>query len=303
MKRVIVLVAPADGPELDTALVRLVHDAAEASGFTTGVPRWLAPRRAVELPVEKEDADGGLRLAVAEVLAGQAIDHAVLPAEGRRKKLLIADMDSTIITVECIDELADMAGIKAEIAEVTERAMRGELDFEAALNARVARLKGLKDSDLERAWRERVRLMPGAATLTATMRASGAATALVSGGFTVFTERVAQAAGFEQAFGNRLEVAGGALTGRVVPPILGAQAKLERLRALRAEYDLAPCETLAMGDGANDIPMIREAGLGIAFHAKPKTAAAADAQIVHGDLTAALFYQGYRQDEFRDAAA
>lgn len=303
MKRVIVLVAPADGPELDTALVRLVHDAAEASGFTTGVPRWLAPRRAVELPVEKEDADGGLRLAVAEVLAGQAIDHAVLPAEGRRKKLLIADMDSTIITVECIDELADMAGIKAEIAEVTERAMRGELDFEAALNARVARLKGLKDSDLERAWRERVRLMPGAATLTATMRASGAVTALVSGGFTVFTERVAQAAGFEQAFGNRLEVAGGALTGRVVPPILGAQAKLERLRALRAEYDLAPCETLAMGDGANDIPMIREAGLGIAFHAKPKTAAAADAQIVHGDLTAALFYQGYRQDEFRDAAA
>jgi len=303
MKRVIVLVAPADGPELDTALVRLVHDAAEASGFTTGVPRWLAPRRAVELPVEKEDADGGLRLAVAEVLAGQAIDHAVLPAEGRRKKLLIADMDSTIITVECIDELADMAGIKAEIAEVTERAMRGELDFEAALNARVARLKGLKDSDLERAWRERVRLMPGAATLTATMRANGAVTALVSGGFTVFTERVAQAAGFEQAFGNRLEVAGGALTGRVVPPILGAQAKLERLRALRAEYDLAPCETLAMGDGANDIPMIREAGLGIAFHAKPKTAAAADAQIVHGDLTAALFYQGYRQDEFRDAAA
>lgn len=303
MKRVIVLVAPADGPELDTALVRLVHDAAEASGFTTGVPRWLAPRRAVELPVEKEDADGGLRLAVAEVLAGQAIDHAVLPAEGRRKKLLIADMDSTIITVECIDELADMAGIKAEIAEVTERAMRGELDFEAALNARVARLKGLKDSDLERAWRERVRLMPGAATLTATMRASGAVTALVSGGFTVFTERVAQAAGFEQAFGNRLEIAEGALTGRVVPPILGAQAKLERLRALRAEYDLAPCETLAMGDGANDIPMIREAGLGIAFHAKPKTAAAADAQIVHGDLTAALFYQGYRQDEFRDAAA
>lgn len=303
MKRVIVLVAPADGPELDTALVRLVHDAAEASGFTTGVPRWLAPRRAVELPVEKEDADGGLRLAVAEVLAGQAIDHAVLPAEGRRKKLLIADMDSTIITVECIDELADMAGIKAEIAEVTERAMRGELDFEAALNARVARLKGLKDSDLERAWRERVRLMPGAATLTATMRASGAATALVSGGFTVFTERVAQAAGFEQAFGNRLEIAEGALTGRVVPPILGADAKLERLLALRAEYDLAPCETLAMGDGANDIPMIREAGLGIAFHAKPKTAAAADAQIVHGDLTAALFYQGYRQDEFRDAAA
>ena len=303
MKRVIVLVAPADGPELDTALVRLVHDAAEASGFTTGVPRWLAPRRAVELPVEKEDADGGLRLAVAEVLAGQAIDHAVLPAEGRRKKLLIADMDSTIITVECIDELADMAGIKAEIAEVTERAMRGELDFEAALNARVARLKGLKDSDLERAWRERVRLMPGAATLTATMRANGAVTALVSGGFTVFTERVAQAAGFEQAFGNRLEVAGGALTGRVVPPILGADAKLERLLALRAEYDLAPCETLAMGDGANDIPMIREAGLGIAFHAKPKTAAAADAQIVHGDLTAALFYQGYRQDEFRDAAA
>jgi phosphoserine phosphatase len=303
MKRVIVLVAPADGPELEAALVRLVHDAAEASGFTTGVPRWLAPRCAVELPVEKEDADGGLRLTISEVLAGHAVDHAVLPAEGRRKKLLVADMDSTIITVECIDELADMAGIKAEIAEVTERAMRGELDFEAALKARVARLKGLTDSDLERAYRERIRLMPGATTLTATMRANGAATALVSGGFTVFTDRVAQAAGFEQAFANRLEMADGALTGRVVPPILGAQAKLERLAALRSALGLAAAETLAMGDGDNDIPMIQEAGFGIAFHAKPKTAAAADAQIVHGDLTAALFYQGYRRDEFRDIPA
>jgi len=303
MKRVIVLVAPTDGPDLDAGIVRRVHDAAEDSGFRTGVPHWLAPRRAVELPVEKEDADKGLRLAVSEVLAGHEIDHAVLPADGRRKTLLVADMDSTIITIECIDELADMAGIKMEIAHVTERAMRGELDFDAALIARVARLKGLKESDLERAYEERVRLTPGAKTLLATMRANGAATALVSGGFTFFTQRVAREAGFEQSFGNQLEIRNGALTGQVVPPILGADAKLSKLLELRAAGGLAEGATLAIGDGANDIPMIEAAGLGIAFHAKPRTADAADARIVYGDLTAALFYQGYRQDEFRDSVA
>ena len=299
MKRVIVLASPPEGPELDTAIVRLVHEAAEDSGFVTGVPHWLAPRRAVELPVEKEEADNGLRLTISEALGGHEIDHAVLPTEGRRKKLLIADMDSTIITVECIDELADMAGIRDEISAVTERAMRGELNFEEALIARVARLKGLKKSELEHAYRERVQLMGGAKTLIATMRASGAVTALVSGGFTFFTDRVAREAGFDHAYGNRLEIEGDVLTGQVGMPVLGAQAKLVRLLELRSSLGLGVSETMALGDGANDIPMIRESGLGIAYHAKPKTAAAAPAEIVHGDLTTALFYQGYSLDEFR----
>ena len=222
----------------------------------------------------------------------------MLPADGRRKKLLIADMDSTIITIECIDELADFMGLKAEIAAVTERAMRGELDFEQALTERVAKLKGLTVEKLQQAYDERVRLTPGAATLVRTMRANGAVTALVSGGFTFFTQRVARAVGFEHVYGNTLEIADGALTGRVVPPILGANAKLSELQSLIKQNGLNTEETLAIGDGANDIPMIEAAGLGLAFHAKPKTAAAARAEIRHGDLTTALFYQGYAESDF-----
>ncbi len=219
-------------------------------------------------------------------------DIVVQPSDGRVKRLLVADMDSTMITVECIDELADYAGIKAQVAEVTERAMRGELDFEGALDARVALLAGLDEDAIERCLTERVRIMPGARALVRTMRARGAIAVLVSGGFTRFAEPVAQAIGFDRAIANRLLIEDGMLTGKVVKPIVGAATKEETLRAVAAERGLAPAETLAVGDGANDLPMIRAAGLGVAYHAKPVVAAAAAVRIGHGDLTTLLYAQG-----------
>ena len=221
------------------------------------------------------------------------LDVVVQPSLGRAKKLLVADMDSTMITVECIDELADYAGIKAEIATVTEAAMRGELDFEAALDARVALLRDLDASAIDRCRTERVRLMPGAKPLVRTMKAHGARTVLVSGGFTVFAEPVAAEIGFDVAIANRLGIAGGRLDGTVARPIVDAATKLATIEAERAALGLEVADTLAVGDGANDIPMIRAAGLGVAYHAKPRTAAAAGARIDHGDLTALLWAQGY----------
>ncbi|MBD8735462.1 phosphoserine phosphatase SerB [Sphingomonas sp. CFBP 13706] len=210
----------------------------------------------------------------------------------RIKALLIADMDSTMITVECIDELADYAGIKPQIAEITERAMRGELDFDAALDARVALLEGLAESDIERCLAERVRIMPGAKALVRTMRARGAATVLVSGGFTRFAEPVAREIGFDRAIANVLKVERGVLTGAVEKPIVGSQTKLTTLRAAIADGQLVEGQSLAVGDGANDLAMIEAAGLGVAYHAKPIVAAAAAARIDHGDLTTLLYAQG-----------
>ncbi|MBV9843156.1 MAG: phosphoserine phosphatase SerB [Sphingomonadaceae bacterium] len=226
------------------------------------------------------------------------IDIVVQPEAHRRKKLIVADMDSTMITIECIDELAAYAGIKPQIAEVTERAMRGELDFEAALDARVALLKGLSSDAIERCHAERVTLMPGARTLVRTMAAHGARAVLVSGGFTVFADRVAEAIGFHRALSNTLHIEDGALVGTVARPIVGAQTKLETLIAERDALGLAAEEVLAVGDGANDIPMIQAAGLGVAYHAKPKTAAAAHARIDHNDLTALLYAQGYARADW-----
>jgi phosphoserine phosphatase len=207
-------------------------------------------------------------------------------------------MDSTMITVECIDELADYAGLKAEVAEVTERAMRGELQFEAALRARVALLEGLDDSAIDRCREERVRLMPGARALVRTMRRDGALTILVSGGFTRFADPVGAEIGFERVMANRLISGGGKLTGRVGMPIVGAAAKRTALLDALAERGIEAEQALAVGDGANDIPMIEAAGLGVAYHAKPAAAAAADARIVHGDLTALLYAQGYARAEW-----
>ena len=274
-----------------TAAAGVPDAAAEAAARAAcGAPRRLAPG-AVEVAMARP---------LPEDFALPGIDLNAVPAEGRRKRMLIADMDSTIIGVECIDELADFAGLKPQVAAITEAAMKGELDFEAALIARVALLKGLPASVLGRCYAERVRLNPGARTLVRTMAAQGAATALVSGGFTFFSERVAAAAGFARHQANRLEARDGVLTGEVARPILGRAAKLAALRAIAAEAGIGPEAVLAVGDGANDADMVQAAGLGVAYHAKPALAEVADARLDHSDLTALLALQGIPQAEWAD---
>jgi phosphoserine phosphatase len=260
-----------------------------------GALSWLAEHRAFDIPFA---GDPDTMLAAArEATRPFEADVNVVRADKRRKRLLVADMDSTIIGCECLDELADMAGLKPQVAAITERAMRGEIAFAGALRERVALLKGLPLAALERVYRERVRLNPGARALTATMRAHGAATLLVSGGFTFFTRRVARDAGFEAEQGNTLLDDGACLTGEVAEPVLGREAKLAALQDGLQARGLDPAESLAVGDGANDLAMIGHAGLGVAYHAKPVVAAAAGARIDHGDLTALLYLQGFRQDE------
>ncbi|UFS73521.1 phosphoserine phosphatase SerB [Tardiphaga sp. 37S4] len=226
------------------------------------------------------------------------IDVVVQPVSDRRKKLFLADMDSTMIGQECIDELADFAGLKAHVAAITERAMRGEIEFEPALRERVALLKDLKVGVVDQVLAERITLTPGGRELVQTMRANGAYTCLVSGGFTLFTAKVAELVGFQENRANVLHVADGKLTGTVAEPILGKAAKLATLVELRESFDLDNLDTMAVGDGANDLAMIQDAGLGVAYHAKPAVAAAAAARIDHGDLTALLYAQGYKRSEF-----
>lgn len=250
-----------------------------------GEPRRLSPD-AAEIPVSRPQRPD---------LPG--IDVNCVPVGNRRKRLLIADMDSTIITVECIDEVADYAGVRDWVQPVTERAMRGEIGFEDALRERVALLEGLEETSLEAAYDDRVRLTPGARALVGTMRAHGAHTALVSGGFTFFTDRVAAAVGFDEHRANRLVAERGRLTGRVAEPVLGRAAKLEALDEIAERLGLSPGDALAVGDGANDLAMIEAAGLGVAFHAKPVVAGRARASIRHGDLTALLYLQGFAADE------
>jgi phosphoserine phosphatase len=278
-----VLVLTAAGPLADDAARR----AAGAAG--AGAPRRLAAGAAeADLP----DADPGRLAAARAALAGLPVDANAIPAEGRAKRLFLADMDSTIIGCECIDEIADVAGVKPQVAALTEAAMRGELDFEAALAARVALLEGLPVAALDAVWRERVRLNPGAETLVRTLAAVGVETALVSGGFTFFSERVAAAAGFASHRANTLEIADGRLTGRVVPPVLGQAAKLDRLAELATTLGLAPADACAVGDGANDRAMVEAAGLGVAWRARPALAGVADARLDHADLTAILRLTG-----------
>jgi len=262
-------------------------------GLDNGPAKILSHGHAFDLPVASADALNEARIRVSDL----ALDINLISTRGRRKKLLVADMDSTIINVECLDELADMAGLKPQIAAITERAMRGELEFEAALRERVGMLKGLKLDALERTYVERVRLNPGAKSLIATMRAQGAHTMLVSGGFGYFTRRVGEAAGFHAERGNTLLDDGESLTGEVGTPILGRAAKLEALEEAVARLRLDFTETLAVGDGANDLAMIQKAGLGVAYHAKPVVAEAAGAAINHNDLTALLYLQGYADNE------
>jgi phosphoserine phosphatase len=264
--------------------------------------RWLAPGDAWEarLIAEPSEDVAPLKRRIAEALAAMPIDVNLVPDDGehRRKRLLVADMESTIIEQECLDELADYIGLRPQIAAITERAMRGEIEFEAAIKERVGLLKGLHAGVLDDLYSMRVTLMPGALTLIATMRANGAYCALVSGGFQFFTEKVAARVGFDSEQANRLDIADGRIAGTVAEPILGREAKLAALERLARERGLDPADTLAVGDGANDLDMIAAAGLGVAFRAKPKVAEAAAASVKHGDLTALLYLQGYHWDEF-----
>lgn len=286
MSHVVVLTAdPAVGLEDET-----IFEACQALE-DVGAPRRLSGS-AAEIPVETFQ-----RIEPVDV----PVDVNCVPLEGRRKRLLIADMDSTMIPVECIDEVADFAGVREQVVAITEPAMRGEISFEEALHARVALLEGLPVDKLQQVYDERVGLNPGARVLVQTMTAHGAYCALVSGGFTFFTERVAVAAGFHHNRANVLLSEDGALTGKVTEPVLGREAKVEALNTLTAERGITPKDALAVGDGANDLGMIGAAGLGVAFCAKPIVAEAADCAIQHGDLTALLYLQGYAETEFSGA--
>jgi phosphoserine phosphatase len=281
-----------DGSGADAAPI--LREAVAACGAAEDID-WLSMGRAFDIGFLGEPA--AVRAAAVAAADGAAWDINVVPAHRRRKKLLVADMDSTIVGCECLDELAGMAGLKTRVAPITARAMRGEIAFEAALRERLALLKGVALDALERTWKERVRLNPGAESLVATMKAHGAHTILVSGGFTYFTDRVMLEAGFDEARANVLLDDGRVLTGEASEPIVGREAKLAALEEAVARLGIAFEDALCVGDGANDLAMIRRAGLGVAWHAKPVVAEAAGARIDHGDLAAILYLQGYRDGE------
>jgi len=280
------------GPEMDPALVSSLRNA-----WGGGEATWLAPGRAAEftLPAMPEN-----RWAVWDDLQKMGVDLVVQPAEGRKKKMLLADMDSTMIQQECIDELADMAGVGDHVKAITARAMNGELDFEGALIERVSLLKGLPAQVIEQVLEERITLMPGGKTLLATMRGNGAYAVLVSGGFTAFTKTVAAWLGFDENRANTLIVEGEVLAGKVQMPILGRAAKIEALEQVTAQLGLTEAEVIAVGDGANDLGMLGRAGTGVALHAKPAVAAECDVRVNFGDLTSLLYIQGYSVEEFLD---
>jgi phosphoserine phosphatase len=298
MSLVATLICNPANPALDTTIV---------DGFRAVLPsaapaHWLFDGVAADIPFGAEshtkDELHAIEQRLREIRGDLPIDIVVQPIAFRRKKLFLADMDSTMIGQECIDELADFAGLKAHVAAITERAMRGEIAFEPALRERVVLLKDLPVSVVDEVLAKRITLTPGGRELVATMRAHGAYTCLVSGGFTLFTRAVAAKVGFQENRANELIVFDGKFTGEVKEPILGRAAKLATLVDLTESFDLDDIDTLVVGDGANDLAMIQAAGLGVAYHAKPAVAAAAAARIDHGDLTALLYAQGYRRDEF-----
>ncbi|MCV2867417.1 phosphoserine phosphatase SerB [Defluviimonas sp. WL0002] len=284
------LLSSPDRANLDRSAVEALRDA-----WGGGEAHWLNPGIAAEfaLPAVPEN-----RWDVWAGLQGLGVDLVVQQAEGRRKKMLLADMDSTMIGQECIDELAEMAGVGPRVAEITARAMNGELDFEGALLERVCLLRGLPDTVIAQVLAERITMTPGGRELIATMKANGGYAALVSGGFTAFTEAVAERLGFDEHRANTLLADNGTLTGDVARPILGREAKIAALREITAKLGLTYQDVLAVGDGANDLGMLQLAGAGVALHAKPVVAAQCDIRINHGDLTALLYIQGYSVDEF-----
>ena len=277
-------------PLLDRAIVESLRNA-----WGGGDARWLDPGIAAEFAVEAMPIN---RWQVWESLQTLRVDLVLQAAKGRKKRLLIADMDSTMIQQECIDELANEAGVGAHVAGITARAMNGELNFEDALRERVGLLRGLSESVITTVIRDRITLMPGGRQLVATMRANGAYAALVSGGFTAFTAQIATTLGFDENRANLLLVQNGKLTGKVADPILGRAAKVQALEEISARLGITPQEAIAVGDGANDLGMLGLAGAGVALHAKPVVAAECDIRINHGDLTALLFLQGYGRGEF-----
>ena len=287
MKNVLVLISSPAHPALNDGAIANAIDVLRAQDATVGTPAWLAPEIACDIPFDGPSTG----------VTTTALDGVVVPAAGRRKKLLVADMESTMIGNEMLDELADFLGLREKIAGITARAMNGEIDFAAAVEERVGLLKGLPIARLDEAAR-RIRYTPGGATLVATMKRHGAYCALVSGGFTYFTALVRQALGFDFDAANILKHDGRVLSGTVEPPILGKEAKLATLQRLGNERGLSSAETLCVGDGANDLPMLKAAALGVAFHAKPVVAAELQACIDHGDLTALLYLQGYRRSDF-----
>jgi phosphoserine phosphatase len=294
MSLVATLICHPANPALDSTVV----DGARAILSQAGPAHWLFDEVAVDIPFDSSEPIAAIVARLQQARGDLPIDVVVQPRIDRRKKLFLADMDSTMIGQECIDELADFAGLKAHVAAITERAMRGEIAFEPALRERVALLKGLPVSVVDDVLKQRITLTPGGRELVATMRAHGGYTCLISGGFTLFTNAVAAMIGFQENRANELKVADGKLSGEVAEPILGRAAKLATLIELRESFDLDNLDTLVVGDGANDLGMIEEAGLGVAYHAKPAVAAAAAARIDHGDLTALLYAQGYRREEF-----
>ncbi|PKP73200.1 MAG: phosphoserine phosphatase SerB [Alphaproteobacteria bacterium HGW-Alphaproteobacteria-6] len=275
---------------LDPAAVESLRNA-----WGGGAARWLAPGIAAEFPLDRLPAN---RWEVWQGLQGLGIDLVAQPAEGRRKKMLLADMDSTMIGQECIDELAEMAGVGPRVAAITARAMNGELDFEGALLERVGLLRGLPERVIAEVIANRITVTPGGHTLVATMKAGGGHAALVSGGFTAFTAAVAARLGFDEHRANTLLAENGHLTGDVARPILGREAKIAALIEISARLGIDPRDVIAVGDGANDLGMLHLAGTGVALHAKPAVAAECEIRINHGDLTALLYIQGYAATDF-----
>jgi phosphoserine phosphatase len=287
------IVNPAQS-DLDSTAI----DAARAVLPSPANAEWLSEGVAADICFSSNDDIRTISDRLRGALSELRVDVVVQPQTDRRKKLLLADMDSTMIGQECVDELADFVGLKPQVSAITERAMRGEIEFEPALRERVALLKGLPVSVIDEVLANRITITPGAIELVHTMRKHGGYTCLVSGGFTLFTSRIAAMIGFQENRGNELLVQDGKLTGRVGEPILGREAKLATLFDLREAFDFDNIDALVVGDGANDLGMIEKAGLGVAYHAKPAVAAAAGARIDHGDLTALLYAQGYKRSEF-----